>query len=138
MRWLRGLVLLVGAGLSGYGGYLLFAGGWPQSALTWFVGGVVLHDALLVPLTLLVGVLLLRVVPGTYRGLAQGALVVSAVLTLALLPLMSGRGRTASNLSQQPLPYTRNLLLVLLGVWLVTGAVALRRARQRRAEPQRT
>lgn len=134
-RWTRWLALTVGAGLSGYGGYLLLAGGWPaqRSALTWFVGGVVLHDALLVPLTLLVGVLLLRVVPGTYRGLVQGALVVSAVLALALLPLMSGRGRTPSNLSQQPLPYTRNLLLVLIGVWLVTAALALWRARPRLA-----
>jgi hypothetical protein len=58
----------------------------------------------------------------------------SALLTVALLPLMSGRGRTPANPSQQPLPYTRNLLLVLLAVWLVTAALALHRARLRRAD----
>lgn len=128
---------MVGAGLAAYGAYLLLAGArWPplSSALTWFAGGVLIHDALLVPLTLLVGVALLRVVPGGYRGLVQGALVMSALLTVALLPLMSGRGRTPANPSQQPLPYTRNLLLVLLAVWLVTAALALHRARRRRAD----
>jgi len=133
----RRVALIVGAGLAAYGAYLLLAGArWPplSSALTWFAGGVIIHDALLVPLTLLVGVALLRVVPGGYRGLVQGALVMSALLTVALLPLMSGRGRTPANPSQQPLPYTRNLLLVLLAVWLVTAALALHRARLRRAD----
>lgn len=133
---MRRLALLVGAGLSAYGAYLLLAGArWPplNSALTWFAGGVIVHDALLVPLTLLVGVVLLRVVPGPYRGLVQGALVLSALLTLALLPLLSGRGRTPANPSQQPLPYTRNLLLVLLAVWAVTAVLALLRTRRRRA-----
>ncbi len=133
---MRRVALIVGAGLAAYGAYLLLAGArWPplSSALTWFAGGVIIHDALLVPLTLLVGVALLRVVPGGYRGLVQGALVMSALLTVALLPLMSGRGRTPANPSQQPLPYTRNLLLVLLAVWLVTAALALHRARRRHA-----
>lgn len=133
---MRRLALLVGAGLSVYGAYLLLAGArWPplSSALTWFAGGVIVHDALLVPLTLLLGVVLLRVVPGPYRGPVQGALVLSALLTLALLPLLSGRGRTPANPSQQPLPYTRNLLLVLLAVWAVTAVLALLRARRRRA-----
>ncbi len=133
---MRRVALIVGAGLAAYGAYLLLAGArWPplSSALTWFAGGVLIHDALLVPLTLLVGVALLRVVPGGYRGLVQGALVMSALLTVALLPLMSGRGRTPANPSQQPLPYTRNLLLVLLAVWLVTAALALYRARRRHA-----
>lgn len=129
-------VLAIGAGLSAYGGYLLLGGasGPPlSSALTWFAGGVIVHDALLVPLTLLVGVALLRVVPGPYRRVVQGALVLSALLTLALLPLLSGRGRTPANPSQQPLPYTRNLLLVLLAVWVVTAVLALLRTRRRRA-----
>lgn len=138
---MRRLALVLGAGLATYGAYELVVGvPWSQlsSAFTWFAGGVVLHDVLLVPLTLLLGVILVRVVPGGYRGLVQGAVVVSAMVTVAMLPLLSGRGQTPANPSQQPLPYARNVLLVLLGLWLVTGVLALLRARRRRSRPEPT
>jgi hypothetical protein len=95
-----------------------------RAMITWFVGGTLIHDGLVVPLTMLVALTLTRLVPGMYRGLVQGALVGSAMLTLALLPLLSGRGRTAVNPSQQPLPYGRSLLIVLAAVWLCAALMA--------------
>jgi len=130
----------VGAALVALGAYLVIeATGFAslRSALIWFGGGVVGHDGVLVPLTLLVGVALARWVPGTYRGLLQGALVVSAMLSLALVPLLSGRGLTAANPSQQPLPYGRNLLLVLAGVWALAAVLAVRRAVEERKAGRR-
>ena len=87
------------------------------------------------PLTLLAALAVVRFVPGTYRGLVQGALVVSATLTLALLPLLSGQGRTAANPSQQPLPYGRNLVLVLAAVWICAAVLAVRRHRREAQRP---
>ena len=100
-----------------------------RATIVWFVSGTLIHDGVVVPLTLLGSFTLTRFVPGTYRGLVQGALVVSATLTLALLPLLSGQGRTAANPSQQPLPYGRNLVLVLAAVWTYVAVLAVRRHR---------
>lgn len=109
-----------------------------RATITWFVGGPILHDAVLVPLTLLVGLALARLVPGTYRGLVQGALIVSATVTIALLPLLSGRGRTAANPSQQPLAYGQNLLVVLAGVWVGAAILGVWRHHRARRQPAPT
>ena len=106
-----------------------------RAMITWFVGGTLIHDGAIVPLTMLAGLVLARFVPGTYRSLAQGALVTSAMVSLPLLPLLSGMGRTATNPSQQPLQYGRNLLLVLAIVWVGAALLAVRRRqRERRAD----
>lgn len=92
-------------------------------------------ESVLVPITMLAGAPATRFLPGTFRALVQGAFVVSAMVTLPLLPLLSGNGLDERDPSQQPLPYGRNLLLVLAGVWAVTGVLALRRQlAHRRAE----
>jgi hypothetical protein len=109
-----------------------------RATIIWFLGGTLVHDGVIVPLTLLVSLALTRHVPGTYRGLVQGALIVSATLTLALLPLLSGRGRTSANPSQQPLPYGRDLLIVLAAVWSSAAVLAVRRYRKRHREDVRT
>lgn len=135
---MRRVAFVVGAALVAYGGYELVTGSSLTSlraAATWLAGGVVLHDGVLVPLTLLGGVALARLLPGAWRGLVQGALVVSAMITLPLLPLLSGAGLDPRNPSQQPLAYGRGLLLVLGGVWALTGLLALRRTVQSRRRP---
>lgn len=109
-----------------------------RATIAWFAGGVLVHDAIVVPLTMLAALAVARFVPGTYRSLVQGALIVSATLTLALLPLLSGQGRTAANPSQQPLPYGRNLLLVLATVWTCAAVLAVRRHRGEPRDPARS
>ena len=119
-----GIFALVGA-------YAMFSNGnfgqW-KSAAIWFVGGVVLHDFVLTPVVLVVGLVLSRLVPAPYRGFVQAALYISGAVTLASILLVLGPGRDPNIASQQPLPYGRNLLLTLGAVWLVAAVLATRRA----------
>jgi hypothetical protein len=120
----------VGGLLVGVGANAFFASGtlaqW-RSAATWFAGGVLAHDLLMAPVALVVGTILVRLVPATYRGIVQTALYVSVAVALAAAVLVSGRGRNPAIPSQQPLPYGRNLLVVLALIWGFAAAVALTR-----------
>lgn len=109
----------------------------PVAAALWFGGGVVTHDALLAPAVLLVAAAVVRWVPVAARAVVQGALFVSGAVTLVAIPLVGGLGGAAGNPSANPLPYTRNLALVLTVVWataaLLVTAGRLRDRRVRRA-----
>lgn len=100
----------------------------PANSLGWLAGGVILHDGLLVPAVTLIGLVLARVVPPPYRAVAQGALIVSGSVALASLPLWRGYGGAPGNPSVDPLPYGRNLLIVLAAVWAGAGLIMMVRA----------
>lgn len=101
---------------------------WPVTA-AWLVGGVLLHDLLLVPVVAVAGWVLSRVVPAAVRPVVLGGLVVAGLVTVVALPALLDRG-DASNPSSTPLDYPRNLALVLLAVALGTAALALVRWRR--------
>jgi len=115
---------------------VLGAAPWPalRSVAVWFGGGIVLHDAVIAPIAVLIGVVVLRVVPPAARAPVQAALVISGCLAIATFPLVWGQGVDPSVPSQLPLPYGRNLLVVLALVWLVAGLLALRSRRTARGE----
>ena len=98
---------------------------WPVTA-TWLVGGVLLHDLVLVPAVAVVGWLVTRAVPAGARPVVRGGLLVGAVLTLVALPVLTGRGG-AGNPSSTPLDYPRNLALILLAVAVLTAVLAAAR-----------
>ncbi|MEV5973984.1 hypothetical protein [Streptomyces sp. NPDC051921] len=136
-RWVLGGL---GVCLVGVGAWHLAAQPDPYDALVWLAGAVVLHDAVLAPLVLAAG-LLVAAVPA--RPVVRGTLIVCGALVLVTLPLLLRPG-APPNPSALPLPYARNLLVVLA---LVTAAaVALvvlpqlwrraRRARSRQAPPR--
>ncbi|MGW7099538.1 hypothetical protein [Streptomyces sp. NPDC054838] len=103
----------------------------PLDVLVWLGGALVLHDALIAPLVLGAG-LLLAALPA--RRLLRGALLTGGAVVLITLPLLLRPGGTA-NPSALPLPYGRNLLLVLGAVAVVTAllaAVSAARSRARR------
>jgi len=80
---------------------------------------LVLHDAVLMPLVLAAGAV-------TRRRATRYAGVVSVAVLVVGLPLVPGFGRRPDDPSVLPLPYGRNLLLILAGIWLVAhlpGAV---------------
>ena len=88
---------VVGGALIAYGVVELFAadrGPSPYAWLRFWVGGLALHDFLLAPLVIAVGLVVARVVPATARPYAQAGLIVSGVVTLVALPLVLGYGRT--------------------------------------------
>ncbi|MEV1052026.1 hypothetical protein [Streptomyces sp. NPDC049887] len=86
--------------------------------VVWLGGALVLHDAVLAPLVLGAG-MLVAALPA--RGVVRGALVVGGSLVLITLPLLLRPG-TPPNPSALPLPYGRNLVIVL---GAVAGAACL-------------
>ncbi len=86
----------------------------------WLVAAVVLHDGLIAPITIGVGVALTRVPPRGRRYL-QGALLVAALITVIAVPLIGRRGTQPESKAILLRDYGANLAL-LLGL---TAAVAL-------------
>ncbi|MEV0975167.1 hypothetical protein [Microtetraspora glauca] len=107
----------------------------PLSVALWFGGGAAVHDLVLVPLVLAVGVPASRL-----RGPYRVGLVIAGMLALVSLPVVLGLGRRADNPSQLPLNYGANVAVVLASIALVAVAVdvwtlLLRRRRARTAQP---
>nr|WP_093879062.1 hypothetical protein [Streptomyces sp. TLI_105] len=119
----------LGVALVGLGAWLVVAEPDPLGVLVWLAGALVLHDGILAPLVLAVGLLL---VGRRRRGLLRGALLVAGSVVLVTLPLLVRPG-APPNPSALPLPYGRNLAIVLVAVTVVTGVrVAVQRWRERR------
>ncbi|MFD7032725.1 hypothetical protein ACFWAR_32355 [Streptomyces sp. NPDC059917] len=98
----------------------------PGDVLVWLGGGLVLHDAVIAPLVLAVGLLLAAGARAgrwstAARGLVRGALLTGGALVLVTLPLLLRPG-APPNPSALPLPYGRNLLIVLGAVLLLASA----------------
>ncbi|WP_149823996.1 hypothetical protein [Streptomyces tailanensis] len=131
MKVTRVLVGAAGVALMGVGVSLLMDVRDVTGVLVWLGGAVVLHDALIAPLVLLAGLVLVR---GGTRGPVRGALVVAGALTVVALPALLRPGRTA-NSSVLPLDYPRNWLIALAAVATVTALVLAARGLTRRRRP---
>ena len=133
--WWRWLFLLPGLAAVAYGAQgLLTAGGRVPlgSWLTWLVGSALVHDLVIAPLWIGLGWLAARFLPRPARPAAVVAAAVSGVLTLVALPFVIGAGADPLNPSFLPRDYGRNLLLLVVAVWVagaVWAVVAVRRAR---------
>jgi hypothetical protein len=125
MRIVTGALGIV---LMAVGATLLAAGGQIKDVALWLAGAIVLHDGIIAPLVLGIG-LLLAAVPA--RGAVRGALVVAGCLTMVALPVLLRPGRP-TNPSALPLDYLRNWLLVLAAVAVLTGVLLLARRLLRR------
>ncbi|MBX3286611.1 MAG: hypothetical protein KF703_14780 [Actinobacteria bacterium] len=127
-----------------FGGYLVWVGAsylWDaqrenlRSIGTWFVGGALALDLLLVPLAAVVGLGLRRVVPAWAWPAVRAALLATAVLAGYSWPLVTDRGGQPDNPTLRPRDYDRGLLVALAAVWLLAGAAALASFVRQRAEP---
>ena len=100
----------------------------PASWLRWFLGGLLVHDLLLVPAVLAVG-LAVRRLPGPLQPAVRAALIVSGTLALMSLPLLLGYGRATQpgNASVLPGDYPRNLGITVGAVWAAAGIWTLLR-----------
>ncbi|GHB60850.1 hypothetical protein GCM10010347_33640 [Streptomyces cirratus] len=105
----------------------------PLDVLVWLGGALVLHDAVIAPLVLGAG-LLTAALPA--RGLLRGTLLTGGAVLLVTLPLLLRPGG-AANPSALPLPYGRNLLLVLGAVAVAAGLLAAVRAVRSRGRRRR-
>ncbi|WP_121830073.1 hypothetical protein [Streptomyces sp. S1] len=131
-RVLRYAVGGTGVGLIVLGAWLVAAQPASGDVLVWLAGALVVHDGLLAPLVLAVGLL---IAGRPERGLWRGALVIAGSVVLVTLPLLLRPG-PAPNPSALPLPYGRNLAIVLAAV--AVGAVSLGLVRRRRRSQRRT
>ena len=93
------------------------AGSAPWSVLRWLAGGVLLHDAVLAPAVLLLGLLTRWFVPRPWHAPAAVALVTWGALTLLAVPVLGRFGARADN----PTLLDRSYLLS----WLVMTALVV-------------
>lgn len=96
-----------------------------RSIATWFVGGALALDLLLVPLAAAIGLVLRRVVPPWAWPPTRSALLATAVLVGFAYPLVTDQGGQPGNASMRPRDYDRGLVVALVAVWAVAGAAAL-------------
>ena len=94
-------------------------------ALLWLTGGVIVHDAVVAPLTIAVAVLATRVVPRAVWGVVLAGLVVLATVTATAIPVLGGWGARPDNPTlldrDYPLGWAAFAGLVLLGMIVGVG-----------------
>jgi glucan phosphoethanolaminetransferase (alkaline phosphatase superfamily) len=137
MRTIRVLLALTGVGFGLWGLWLvrdftslqLISTGW------FLIGGVIVHDAILAPITVGLGVLAARLLPSHFRAAAAGAFLIWATLTVAFFNVISGTHAKSDNQTVLHRPYLLSWLIltgVLIGIMVVA---ARRRRRSNRPAP---
>lgn len=104
----------------------------PADLVRFVVGGILLHDLVVVPLALVTAYALGRVVPAPWRRWVQAALIVAAPLALFAYPQLRGYGRIPGNPTALPHDYAANLALVVAAVVAVCAVAAVVGALRRR------
>ena len=126
----RLLLGVLGVAVAAYGAWLLLQEDFADLVDTavWLAGGVVLHDFVLVPLTLLLGLVLIRLLPANLRAPVAGGLVVLGTVTLMAVPVLGGWGANADNPTILDRNYTAGWLVVAgVTMLVVVLTIALRR-----------
>ena len=116
----------LGIGLGGYGAFRLLELGGDNlvAALLWLAGGVLLHDAVLAPLTIAVAALGTRVLPASVRGPAAAGCVVLGSVTLVAVPVLGRFGARADNPTLLDRDYTTGWLVCTAAVLVAVAALA--------------
>jgi hypothetical protein len=102
----------------------------PANLARFVVGGALLHDLVVAPLVIIVGVLLARVFRGRGRAGVQAVAFSTVIIALFAYPLVRSYGRAAHNPSSLPHNYAVNLLVVLGIVWVIMSVVGIVRWRR--------
>jgi len=129
VRLVRALLLVTGVGFGLWGVWLMrdFTSEQLVSMGTWLAGGVILHDAVIAPVTVVLGVVAARLLPGRTRSVAAIAFLVWATLTVAFLNVLSGQGGKPDNDTVLHRPYGLSWIVLTLVIAAIAAAVAYRR-----------
>ncbi|AYG79438.1 hypothetical protein DWB77_01552 [Streptomyces hundungensis] len=130
---MRTVLGAAGLALMALGGVLVWDQATHWDVLIWLAGAVVLHDGLIAPLVVAVGLLTGGL---KNRGLLRGTLLTGGCLVLIALPLLL-RPLPTANPSVLPLDYPRGLLIslaVVVALALLLGAGRRWRGRTREAD----
>jgi hypothetical protein len=91
------------------------------------------HDVVIAPVVLLVGWAAGRFLPEVARGPIRAALASTALFVVFSYPLVRRWGRRPTNSSTLPLAYGRNLLIIVMVIWMLAAVcMAIRVVRLRR------
>lgn len=101
-------------------------------AVLWLAGGVVLHDVVVAPLTIVLTVLLRRLVPAAARTRVTVALVVLATVTVTAVPVLGRWGARPDNPTLLDRDYVGGWLVLAAAVALVALLAGPARALVRR------
>jgi hypothetical protein len=96
----------------------------PGGVLLFLAAVLIAHDVVWMPAVLGAGAAVTHLVPERHRTAARIAAICATAVTVVAFPLVLGVGRQVDNPSALPLPYGRNLAVVLL---LIAGATLLTR-----------
>jgi hypothetical protein len=112
----RGAVGLGGLVIAVTGIYKIIQGGGSSVIETakWLIVGNVLHDAVLVPIALVLGAVAVRVLPTWARLPVATGFVVLATTTIMAIPVLSGMGEDSTNPSLLPRDYVGGWLVLAL------------------------
>ncbi len=133
----RAALLTAGVLVGGYGAFRLLELGGANlvATLVWLAGGLLLHDAVLAPLTIAVAAAGGTLLPRSLRGPAAAGALVLGTVTLTAVPVLGRFGARADNPTLLDRDYTVGWLTfaatVLLAVVVGSAlpAVSARRAR---------
>lgn len=90
------------------------------------------HDLVLAPLFVLGGWLIARLVPAPARGPLRASLAATVVTVVFALPLVRRWGERPANPSALPQDYGRNLVVLVVLVWVCGCATVILRVRRGR------
>jgi hypothetical protein len=94
------------------------------SVLQWLIGGVILHDGVLAPIVVGLGVVATRWLPAPWRAPAVVGLIGWGSLSLIAIPVLSGNGVDPTNETLQDRPYVTSWWIgtaVTVGLVVVAG-----------------
>ncbi|MBB5915949.1 hypothetical protein BJY24_004861 [Nocardia transvalensis] len=138
MTAIRILLGLAGIWLAWYGIDLVLEQD-PASLMStagWFVGGILLHDAILAPVCAVVALLARRLLPdGWWASIVWGGLC-TVTLLLVAVPVVQRSGAVAGNPTILDRDYPVGLLVVIAVVWAFVGLDITRRHVRRKPQRQ--
>ena len=103
----------------------------PGSWATWVIGAALVHDLIVLPVVLLVGLGLGRLLRPAWRAPIRAALTVAVVLAVVTWPTVRRFGARPDNPSLLPLDAGRNLAVVAVGLAVGALGFAVLRAGRR-------
>ncbi len=136
MKAWRIILVVVGGLVIGFGGFRFITEISLPNLLVlafWLIGAILVHDGVLSPLVVGIGVLLRRAVPDRSRRYLQFALITAGLVTVIALPMIYLRGSQPSVKALLLRNYGANLTVIIAVIALTTlGSYAVRVARDRR------
>lgn len=105
-----------------------------RSAIAYFLGGAILHDAVVAPIVGVIGLLISTRVPVAWRTPIRVGAVISAVLGLLAVPALWRKHAGLPNPGLDDRNYAAGLLIALAVVWVLVVVGGLLRRRHIRAD----